>query len=164
MSVEDSQPDVGRRLATARLQRGLSQGIVARLAGIAPSYISRIENGRVHPTFRTVLRIASALKMPFEEIAGPGPARLRQRGGCPVTAGGRCLLDLVRAEAEIERGVPGEAFTPRQVRLLRRFASWLVTVGSDRQKAMEILLDELTRATTGDSPTVAGSRKSIAHS
>lgn len=141
----ESTPEVGRRLAAARLQRGLSQGTVARLAGIAPSYLSRIENNKLQPSFRAVVRVARAMRVPFDEIAGIEPDVAQLPGACPVSNSGRCLLDLIHGEAEVAHGLPDEAYTPRQVRMLRRFARWIHGVAPDRQRAMEILLEELTR-------------------
>lgn len=145
MATSDQTLDVGRRLAAARMRRDLSQATVARLSGFAPSYISRIETGKVHPTFRTVQRIAEAIRIPFSEIAATGSVRPDNRAGCPVTAGGMCLLDLIRSEADVERGTNGEFFSPRQIKLIRRFAGWLRAAKPDRLRAMELLLDDLIR-------------------
>ncbi|MFQ5653326.1 MAG: helix-turn-helix domain-containing protein [Planctomycetota bacterium] len=143
MTSRPHEPDLGRRLASARLQRSLSQGTAARLAGIAPSYLSRIETGKVHPTFRTVLRIATALRLPLDQVAGPGPLDKLKDGPCPISAGGHCLLDLIRCDAAADGSEQPEVYTPRQVRLLRRFATWLRRIQPDRLKAMEVLLEEL---------------------
>jgi transcriptional regulator with XRE-family HTH domain len=141
--MTNRQPKVGQRLAAARLQRGLSQGTVARRAGIAPSYLSRIENNKVQPTFRTVSRVTQAMQVSFTEIAGAEPDSSGRV--CPVSTSGQCLLDLIHSD--IAKGKDVDGFTTRQVRLLRRFAAWIQTVPVDRQRAMEILLEDLTRAT-----------------
>lgn len=146
MTPKDRPPDIGRRLSAARLQRALSQGTVARRAGLAPSYLSRIETGKVHPTFRTLFKIAKAMKMPLEEVVTTDSRRGQGGGGCPVTRRGHCLLDLIRSEAQIGSGdSPNEAYSPRQIKLIRRFTGWLERAGSDRMRAMEILLDDLSR-------------------
>jgi transcriptional regulator with XRE-family HTH domain len=144
---------IGRRLAAARLRRGLSQSLVARRSGLAPSYLSRIESGKISPTFATTMRIASALKLPLEELAGPKAAAEKTAGPCPVTTGGFCLLDIIRSEQELRRGAPGEAFSPRQIRMMKRFASWLRAVGPERLRAMEVLLEELTKDGTQPAPS-----------
>jgi DNA-binding XRE family transcriptional regulator len=146
--MTNRQPKVGQRLAAARLQRSLSQGTVARRAGIAPSYLSRIENDKVQPTFRTVSRVARAMQLSFSELAG-GEANLDGRV-CPVSRSGHCLLDLIHSD--VGKDKDPEGFTTRQVRLLRRFAAWVQTVPADRQRAMEVLLDDLTRATKHETP------------
>jgi transcriptional regulator with XRE-family HTH domain len=117
--------------------------VIAQRTGIAPSYISRLETGKIQPTFRTVQRLAAALHISLHELSPDGPDP--RRGGCPVTCSAACLLDLMRTEFEVERGVEGEAFTPRQIRLLKRFALWLRHAAPDRQRAVEVLIDELAR-------------------
>jgi transcriptional regulator with XRE-family HTH domain len=144
MTRHTNLPEVGARLAAARGKRGLSQGTVARLAGIAPSYLSRIETGKVQPTFRTALKVASALKVSPDEIVG-SPALSHDHGACPISTSGRCMLDLIRSEAQATRIASGEIYTPREIRLLQRLAQWMQGVSSDRLRAMEILLDEMTR-------------------
>lgn len=146
MTPEASADDVGRRLSAARLQRGLAQGSVARDAGLAASYLSRIENGKVQPTFRTVMQIVNAIGADMEEIVGPGPESHHRDGPCPVTARGRCLLDLIASEPD------GEHYSPREVKLLRRFAGWLKSAQPSRVRAIEVLLEDLLQVAEGGSP------------
>lgn len=137
MTGRASSEGVGPRLAAARRQRGLVQVAVARGAGIAPSYLSRIENGKVQPTFRTVMIVARVLGASLAELVEPEPPARRPPRACPVTESGRCLLDLLG-----DRLAP-DHFSTRQVRLLRRFATWINDVPANRLRAMEILLDDL---------------------
>lgn len=139
-------PDVGRRLTTARLRRSLSQGTVARRAGIAATYLSRVENGKIQPTFRTVMRIASAMRLDLEELVGPRRSH-GQIGACPVTQRGHCLLDLIRPE---DLAVPDEHYTPREVKLLRNVATWMKRAPAGRVRALEVLLEDLMQATRGE--------------
>ena len=125
MTPEVPLPEVGSRLIAARMRRGLSQGTVARRSGIAPSYLSRIETGKVQPTLRTALKILRALDAEPEEIMGPRTHVDRRIHGCPLTDEGHCLLDLMRHETEEERLKPGKFYTPREVRLIRRMAGWV---------------------------------------
>lgn len=144
----EALPELGHRLHAARRRRGLSQGTAARLAKIAPSYLSRIETGKIQPTFPTVLRILRALHIDLEEVAGPSPEHTR--GPCPVSAGGRCLLDLFGPESEAPGSSPGEHYTSRQIRLLRSLATWLRSASPERTRAMEILVADLTRASASE--------------
>jgi transcriptional regulator with XRE-family HTH domain len=139
-----SSDHVGRRLAAARLQRGLAQGDVAQRCGLAASYLSRIENGRIQPAFRTVMQIVGALGADMSEIIGPDAPGKRPHGPCPVTAAGRCLLDLIAPEADHEH------YSPREVRLLRRFAAWLKSADASRVRAIEVLLEDLMRTADGE--------------
>ena len=134
---------IGRRLANARLRRGLSQGTVARLARLDPSYISRIETGRVTPTIRTLRRVADAMHVPIEEIAGKAPTNGAAARPCPVSHSGVCLMDLVRSEATGGHPDDHVLFTPSQIKLIRRFAEWVRTTTHDRHRAMEVLLRDL---------------------
>lgn len=145
MRTEGSFPEVGPRLAAARSRRGLSQSTVARMAGLGPSYLSRVENGRVQPTFRTVVRLMRALDVDPEEIVGPTPSRKRPQGACPVTGQGGCLLDLVRPDVGFVGRSDESRYTPREIRLLRQLAQWMKRVKPDRLRAMEILLGDLAR-------------------
>ncbi len=46
----------------------LSQERLAKAANISRTYLSEIENGKVNPGINIILRIASVLKKPVEEI------------------------------------------------------------------------------------------------
>ena len=142
MTNKSSGPEIGRRLAAARMERGLSQASVARLAGIAPAYLSRIENGKVHPTLRTAARVATALRVSLDDLLGVTRAPHR-RGTCPVSRTGVCLMDLVRAEVRARAGTDEEVYTPRQLRLLRRFNDLLLGGSPDLVKALEVLLSQI---------------------
>lgn len=141
--TEDAKTfDLGRRLEAARLIRGLTQSELARRAGLAPSYLSRLENGKVQPTFRTVLHIVRVMGADFDELVGPAPRKGKARGACPVTPKGQCLLDMMRPTLEMDSG----RYSPRELRLLRRFATWIKAAPGDRLRAMEILLEDLAYA------------------
>jgi transcriptional regulator with XRE-family HTH domain len=140
MRKKSSIREVGKRIAASRLQLGVSQSAVAQRAGIDPSYLSRIENGKVHPTVGTAMRIAEALRIPLADLLGPSPPNQKEKP-CPVSPSGRCFLDLVDREAGSRRGL--ETFSPRQIRLLRRLAK-LVQQGSPTLlRALEVLVGEM---------------------
>ena len=124
MRRKSTTPGFGQRLAVTRGQRGLSQSAVAYRAGLAPSYLSRIETGKIQPTVPTAQKIAGALRIPLSDLLAPTPAE-RKGHGCPVTARGTCLIDLIDPKGEIHTGASGEHYSPRQIRLLRRFTTLL---------------------------------------
>ncbi len=138
--MTSEQLDVGPRLAAARLQRGLAQNDVARRAGVAASYLSRIENGKVQPAFRTAVQIARVLGVGPDELVGSELGAPPGRGPCPVTRRGQCMLDLLAPTADDEH------YTAREVRLIRRFAAWVQDSDPTRQRAMEVLLEDLAAA------------------
>jgi transcriptional regulator with XRE-family HTH domain len=67
---------LGERLRTARLTRGLTQALVAGKAGIAREHLLRIEAGAVDPSVGTVARIAQALEVPLLTLFSSGRVRM----------------------------------------------------------------------------------------
>jgi transcriptional regulator with XRE-family HTH domain len=140
------QPRIGQRLAAARLQRGRTQAEVARSAGIAPSYLSRVETGKIQPTFRTLNRIARAMEMHFDELEAFETGGHAHGVRCPISEHGDCMLDMIHAVGESHPQSGEEFYSSRQIKLLRRFAQWMRRVPVDRIYAMEIMLEDLERA------------------
>ena len=136
--------DVGKRISAGRRQRALSQETVARRARIHASYLSRIENGKVHPTVRTALRIATALRMPLDELLGPSPPD-RTGQPCPVSPQGTCLLELNDAGSDADRGASQDGYSPQQLRLFRRLTSLIQRSSPKSLRALEVLLSELVQ-------------------
>ena len=82
MPEETREVAIGQRLVSWRLRQGLSQASICRRTGFTPSYLSRLENGKVQPNLRTIRRIVSALRIDVAELLGPSPAE--QKGEpCP---------------------------------------------------------------------------------
>jgi transcriptional regulator with XRE-family HTH domain len=135
---------IGKRLGTLRAQRGLSQGTVSRLAGIAPSYLSKIENGRIQPTFPTLWRVVRALHADFDEVMGLDQAGPRHPG-CPISASGECLAQLIRSEAEVARDRRRIFVSTREVELLHDLLGWLKRTSPDHARALEVLLEEMVQ-------------------
>ena len=131
----------GERINASRLARKLSQVAVARRAGIAASYLSRIESGNVHPTLGTALRIASALRMSLDDLTGPSPPQRKDRP-CPVSPSGHCMMDLIDVNAELGGG-DLTGFSPRQVRLVRRFTALVHRGSPNLLRALEVLVAEI---------------------
>ena len=147
MASKTTEFEVGPRLASLRRLRQRSQRSVADGAELAPSYLSRIENGRVQPTFPTVLRILRSLGCDMGEFLEPTRITVKRRGTCPVTVRGRCLLDSIKSEAHANR--KDDRYTPREARLINRFATWIKSVEPTRLRAMEVLLEDWLRSAQG---------------
>ncbi len=144
MRKDSRKPEFGPRIAAFRKQQGLSQGIISQRTGIDPSYLSRLEKGRVHPTVRTAMRIAEALRVSLDEILGPSPPERRNKS-CPVSISGSCLLDLLdTAPVSGNESSDREKYTPRQLRLLRRFTHLIHGSPPELFKALEVLIQEIT--------------------
>ena len=52
---------IAMQVMALREKRGLTQKQLAKLSGVPQSEISRIERGSVHPTERTLVKLADAL-------------------------------------------------------------------------------------------------------
>jgi len=59
---------IGTRLIQLRNQKGFTQQQLGDRAGLAASYISRIENRHLEPRPHTLSKIALALGVPMSEI------------------------------------------------------------------------------------------------
>ena len=142
------EADLGRRIVAIRLQRGLSQQVISRRSGIDPSYLSRVETGKIHPTVRTAQRIATALRMSLAELLARSPPDRKDRP-CPVSAGGRCLMDLIDIGSEHGPDASPESYSPRQLRLIRRFTSVVQRRDPKLLAALEVIVGEMLDDRTG---------------
>jgi transcriptional regulator with XRE-family HTH domain len=59
---------IGQRLRAIREQRQLSQGELARAAGVSQGLIWQIEANRKNPGIQTLLRLAEALSVSPEQL------------------------------------------------------------------------------------------------
>jgi transcriptional regulator with XRE-family HTH domain len=146
MTLAKTKAGVGRRLASARVLRGLSQGTLGRLAGVAPSYLSRIENGRIEPSFSMVQRIAAAMGLKLDDLMSPDRRKGSGPNGCPISKSGLCMLDLVRSEAQPARSVAAEGYTVREIKLLQRLSTLMRIATPERLRAVEVVIEDLLSA------------------
>ena len=61
--------DIGDKIRAAREAKGLRMADLARRLSMPPSNVHRWENGKVSPTWSTLVRIAKALEISPEELA-----------------------------------------------------------------------------------------------
>ena len=52
---------IGEQIKAARVERGMSQAVLAEELGMHESQVSRLENGKTNPTIRTLRRVAEVL-------------------------------------------------------------------------------------------------------
>ena len=64
---------LGQRLRYLRAQTGLTQVELGRRAGMARTYISRLERGRILPRFFALVRIAESLGVDITELVRSAP-------------------------------------------------------------------------------------------
>src|SRR3990172_5265641 len=114
--TEKAKKDVSKRIVATRHRLRLSQSAVSKRAGIHPSYLSRMERGKVHPTVRTAMRLAAALRVSLNDLVGPSPSTQKNQP-CPVSSSGRCLMDLFDAGPDPARGRGDEVYSAQHLRL-----------------------------------------------
>lgn len=68
--------NIGRRVKSARLQRGLTQAELADAIDKAFETISNIERGKTAPNFSTLADIAEALQIPLKDFFDFGDTEL----------------------------------------------------------------------------------------
>lgn len=74
-------------LADVRRRLGLTQRELARISGVSQSLVSKIERGRINPSYEAVRRIMEALE------------RARSERGKGLTAGDICTRNVIYVEA-----------------------------------------------------------------
>lgn len=72
---ENPQPALGAAIRAIRDERDLKQLDVAEDAGLTVAHLSKIETGKVNPTWSTVAALASALGVTVAELAERAESR-----------------------------------------------------------------------------------------
>ena len=88
--------DVGPRLRRLRGQRGITLTGLADATGISKSTLSRLENGQRKATLELLLLLASAYRLPLDDLVGApevGDPRIRLKA---YTKSGRTVIPLTR--------------------------------------------------------------------
>jgi transcriptional regulator with XRE-family HTH domain len=62
------QEALGERIKRIRLEKNMSQTLLAEHCGIEKANLSRIESGQANPTVLTLLKISIALKVPVADF------------------------------------------------------------------------------------------------
>jgi transcriptional regulator with XRE-family HTH domain len=128
--------EFGEQLQAMRDELGLAGTVVAERAGIAPSTLYAIENGRRTPRGATQRRLARAFDMSLEEF------KARMAGDQPGKGGGRSQLEAGRALADrLERLV--EDAERRDERSDVRWSNWWVTADEAAKLSEEYGFEEL---------------------
>jgi len=136
---------IGTRIVLIRNQKGMTQQDLSKLTGLAASYLSRVENRRLEPSPRTLRKIAGALAVPMSELFQEQSAQLGTVQ-CVVTTTGRCIGEMLRSAHGQPADSSHEAYSPRQLQLLR-IANYLIETGDTRLlDSLEVLLGALLQA------------------
>ena len=117
-----------------RSQSNRTQRELARSAGLAVPYLSRLEHDHIVPSVRTLLKIAAALNVQVAAFFN-GATTLDATDRCPVSLSGRCILDepLVPRTSQPN----GKEYTAQQLETLK-LCNLLLHTGS--QEACDTLL------------------------
>lgn len=105
--VTEGKRQADDRLRLIRLARGLSQGDLARTAGVTRQAISGIESGRWSPSLDVALSLANALESTVEELFGSaadGPSvrsRLAVHGETPAAEDDSGRLSLAEIAGDL---------------------------------------------------------------
>lgn len=59
---------VAQKLKDLRVERGLSQGELAKKSGLDRKTVNRIENGRFSPSLDTLIRVCSTMSVTVSEV------------------------------------------------------------------------------------------------
>lgn len=139
---------IGTRIIQARNQKNISQRELSERSGIASSYLSRIENRRLQPRPKTLRRIAEALGVPLADFFREGRAG-QAMPQCAITPSGDCLMEGLRSRRRKGQRREIEAFSPRQLQVLRT-ACYLIQTGNSRLlDALDVLLGALLASSGG---------------
>jgi transcriptional regulator with XRE-family HTH domain len=76
----------GKRLRKLRMRRGFTQRELAKLCSLTPGQVSHYEAGRHRPHARNLARLAQALHVPEQTLAGRQAKGRPHRGRVP-----RCI-------------------------------------------------------------------------
>ena len=60
--------DIGQRIKSKRIEKGLTQEQLSEMVGVGPSHMSHIESGSTVPSFDVFISILNALECSADEI------------------------------------------------------------------------------------------------
>ncbi len=66
--MENIAIKIGKRARELRLKKDMSQGDLAKVLGVHPTYVSSIERGVRNMSIKNVERLAKALGVPMENL------------------------------------------------------------------------------------------------
>lgn len=66
--MSDISAKLGKRARAIRLQKKMSQGDVAKILGVHPTYVSGIERGIRNLALKNIERLAKALRVQIKDL------------------------------------------------------------------------------------------------
>lgn len=107
--MDEASRNLARNLRQLRNARGVSQGQLARVAGIPPATWSNLESGSANPTLGVLASAAAALGVSVEELLAPPltDGRVHRRDALPVRRAGNAAIRRILPDtlpgADVER-------------------------------------------------------------
>ncbi len=96
MAAGDVLTAVGPRLRALRHKEGTTLAALAERTGISVSTLSRLESGGRKPTLELLLPLASAYRVPLDELVGAPPSDDPRVHGTPIRHGSLTIVPLSR--------------------------------------------------------------------
>lgn len=146
--------NLGKSLLRLRQEEHLTQQQVGDRAGLATSYVSRIENGHIEPSMKTLAKIAQALGVSMASIFQMGDSRVGSRSHiCPVSSSGGCIGEQLRSHHGPSPRVKKGTYGKEELRLLR-MTEYVATHGSKEVRStLAVILESLMNLSTQGSKT-----------
>lgn len=111
--------DLGAKIKSVRLMRGISQKELAGLTGVTPSTISQVEKNLIYPSLPALFRIAESLSVEvatlFKEHGAPQNVYVYPVGSRSATS----LAKIVKDDAHAELLLPPDIDTPVEATIIR---------------------------------------------
>ena len=127
-----------------RIDRDLSQEELARMAGIHPTSLPRIERGERGCTLDTALKLAEALEVDVKDLQKPSPPEQVVRGR-PRGTGRKLHQTSLKLLLEHTLGSSYMAMPEKELEMYCETLSWeeVIEVVSSREKEAKVLTDVL---------------------
>lgn len=142
---------LGKAVLNIRRQRNMTQRDVSDRAGLATSYLSRIENGHIQPTMGTLSRVAEALGVPMASLFRIGAeGSLAKAHKCPVSSSGDCIGELLRSThgKKPKPSKRGSVHYGKQELHLLRMTEYLALHGTQEiRRALAVVLESMIERT-----------------
>jgi transcriptional regulator with XRE-family HTH domain len=99
---DDVLAGVGPRLRALRHDQGVTLAALAELTGISVSTLSRLESGQRRATLELLLPLASAYRVPLDDLVGAPPTGDPRVYARPITRFGQTIVPLTRQPGGVQ--------------------------------------------------------------
>lgn len=110
---------LARRIQNLRKEAHWSQQDLCDRTGLAVSYLSRLENGKITPSIPTLKKVADAFGVPLTAFFDHNVPLPPKDETCPVSLSGKCILELAHARNRVKVNGQTESYTDKQLEILR---------------------------------------------